>query len=518
MVHGGSRFVRPGSFAARALARVQRDGSLLGRKWRETVLDSQTGKASPVTVRYTGRVTSRHLLLQYAKQKKVGVGHLTLIVPLLTGHVRVSVRDKPIRAAWQDRILYVHNGRPAAGSRRSKEQRIQSEEEHETLWKEMDSSFREGLKEVAAQQKAAKRDRPALHLPRTTDVPLTSLSDSIGEGKTVKLRLICSFDAPSSWTISQAFDSVRSCVLPERCVFAVDDDDKVRIRLSLSRVQQVNYVQGGGKYHRVQVDAVASTTVSRVLDDLQSCGSCLLDPALVEHLMKHDRKCALACFQSRTASQRARALSAGLRRMGLAEKASGIESLLFPTQSGPPTDVATQQAAPSVQAQAQHSLPANDGQRTSDRTQELLNRIKSLEIWAHTWDSSQLSDAESGLAATRAHELLEAMAKQVSSEVPDRWMTAVQDDLIALRQRLSDCEAGLHNVRADAERVDMGAGVYPGHHGVTPVSKEPRVEGGINADESRLSSLEYHLTSLSERFSRHLETHGASTRTSSHMQ
>eukprot|EP00971_Amphidinium_carterae_P063145 1249602-Amphidinium_carterae.1 len=79
-------------------------------------------------------------------------------------------------------------------------------------------------------------------------------------------------------------------------------------------------VHGAGKFQKVQHDAVSNSAYDMLIADFKLSGHTTLEPKLVRHVLDHDKKCTLACFQSQSRDQRLRALAAGLKRMGLPEK------------------------------------------------------------------------------------------------------------------------------------------------------------------------------------------------------
>eukprot|EP00971_Amphidinium_carterae_P125141 2479569-Amphidinium_carterae.2 len=181
------------------------------------------------------------------------------------------------------------------------------------------------------------------------------------------------------------------------------------------------FVEGAGKVVRVQHDSVSLSVCNIVTQDIPSSYHVQFSAEFIKHLVVHDRKCCLACFQAKTVTQRLHALSAACRRMGLLDKVELLAPLILASRTG--------QAAPAATpATAASDAPPPTLQPLS----EVWQRINALEAWAHSWDASNLGDAEAGPAAVRARELLEAMAKQAAADYAPTWC-ASHDEVLQLK-------------------------------------------------------------------------------------
>eukprot|EP00971_Amphidinium_carterae_P191936 3808453-Amphidinium_carterae.1 len=75
------------------------------------------------------------------------------------------------------------------------------------------------------------------------------------------------------------------------------------------------FVQGGGRFQKVQHDTVARSSQALFSEDLIALDCLLLNEKLVKHMFFSDKKCALAVFQAKSRKQRFFAVSAALSRM-----------------------------------------------------------------------------------------------------------------------------------------------------------------------------------------------------------
>eukprot|EP00971_Amphidinium_carterae_P341125 6479771-Amphidinium_carterae.2 len=176
------------------------------------------------------------------------------------------------------------------------------------------------------------------------------------------------------------------------------------------------FVQGGGRFQKVQQDTVARSSLALFSDDLAALDCSLLNEKLVRHVFFSDKKCTLAVFQAKSRKQRFYAVSAALTRMGMAElSASLLQFIQQDVDAGLP-----QQTARSSSQGVFHQTasPLTFGPPQSDLLSQLRNRVSAVEAWAHALDSSQaVGDGESATAMVRANELIEALVKQAVMEV-----------------------------------------------------------------------------------------------------
>eukprot|EP00971_Amphidinium_carterae_P205782 4083786-Amphidinium_carterae.2 len=223
-------------------------------------------------------------------------------------------------------------------------------------------------------------------------------------------------------------------------------------------------VHGAGKFQKVQHNAVSSTAYDLVIKDVKRGGATLFEPKFVKYVLDHDKKCTLACFQSRTSAQRIRAFAAGLKRMGLPEKVAIAESLLSQPAQAHASPGGTSHAhadvfvPPSQQADLEKR---SSGESRDDWLQEplltpsgvhpgddpsfaaLRKRVDSIEVWAHTLDADRGTDSDSVHSAVRARELMEAMVKQILSEQRNEWQEQVESRIIVLEKKVETCLCSL---------------------------------------------------------------------------
>eukprot|EP00971_Amphidinium_carterae_P102403 2027360-Amphidinium_carterae.2 len=193
----------------------------------------------------------------------------------------------------------------------------------------------------------------------------------------------------------------------------------------------VPFRQGAGKVCHVHQNAVAHSVCEALTMDLTAAQCSLVNADLLKHVVLHDKRCCLACFQARTAAQRLCAFAAALRRMGLPDAAAAVHTAsTFDTRHAvPPIDPAASVSAPVLPPPTAQAAIASPSQVND----ALMQRVSSLEIWAHSWDAAQLDDSESGAAAVRAHELLSVMARQAITDQGLEWRDACSAEVDALR-------------------------------------------------------------------------------------
>eukprot|EP00971_Amphidinium_carterae_P032705 644075-Amphidinium_carterae.2 len=199
-----------------------------------------------------------------------------------------------------------------------------------------------------------------------------------------------------------------------------------------------NFVQGAGaKFHRIQHDAVAKVALTMLTKDLSS-SPVVCDAKLVQHVCWNDRKCTLACFQSRCRLQRLRSFAAALRRIGLLhyhdsliqyvqqcgkadpqhakpEPSSEQDSELLPVL---PTAQPQPQARPAcLPSQCVQHGCAHTQVHTQVNTADLATRVAALEAWAHALDSaSQLAPSDAATSLSKATEVIDHIARQAVAQ------------------------------------------------------------------------------------------------------
>eukprot|EP00971_Amphidinium_carterae_P208584 4138459-Amphidinium_carterae.1 len=79
------------------------------------------------------RTSSKEIIAQYAAEKRVGRQYISLYIPAVSNPRWVSYYDKPAHANWAGRTLKMKNGRHAAISRPSIEERRRLERDTDAL-------------------------------------------------------------------------------------------------------------------------------------------------------------------------------------------------------------------------------------------------------------------------------------------------------------------------------------------------------------------------------------------------
>eukprot|EP00971_Amphidinium_carterae_P216739 4302688-Amphidinium_carterae.1 len=218
-------------------------------------------------------------------------------------------------------------------------------------------------------------------------------------------------------------------------------------------------VHGGAKFHRVQHDAVAKVALTALTKDLQ--GTPLrCDIRLLQHVLSSDRKCTLACFQSRCRLQRLRALAAAFHRIGLAQHHTTLLQFVTQTQhsQNQHVDSSTEKNTTPCAAQCAtfahtasspmpSQLPSRDS--VSDHPQqctsagklieELTHRVAALEAWAHTLDSVSSDDpSDCAVSCSKATEVIHRIAHQAVSKYASELPCPPDDALMALSIQLDE--------------------------------------------------------------------------------
>eukprot|EP00971_Amphidinium_carterae_P342966 6482459-Amphidinium_carterae.3 len=233
----------------------------------------------------------------------------------------------------------------------------------------------------------------------------------------------------------------------------------------------INY--GAARGFRVQRDTVAKNALHFLAEDLNTIDDerALGHFTLFQNVLSKDRKCALATFQAKSGAQRFRAVVAALERMGLADKASMMNSwvpLLAPVCQEPRAPGRNDAHATSVHRSSGMESSSCDASSRGCGTglipplpphDRLQRRVDALEAWAHLIDGQlEMDERTTDAAVFRASELLDAMAKQVVKD-------AILHDRDEIMDRLHAVEAGIHSstmesvLAADIEalktKVDM---------------------------------------------------------------
>eukprot|EP00971_Amphidinium_carterae_P083886 1660065-Amphidinium_carterae.1 len=270
----------------------------------------------------------------------------------------------------------------------------------------------------------------------------------------------------SSWLVVSAFPRVRPSLPCPASPTSISSTLSWHDDMSVSSESLFEVVHGAGKVHRVQQEALSVSTYELVVKDLKSHGKGALEPKLIRHVLDHDKKCVLACFQSRTSAQRLRAFAAGLKRMGLSEQADGVAQASPASAAG---------GSGSARADAERApAPANplpkpssgsnslfDGNDSCHRTvsRSVEHRLASLEVWAHAFDSTNGDENTTGAAAAQAHELLSAMAKQAFVEQHTEVFELIHSRLTSLEEQVADCLSFYRRSEADSvPQLFAGAG------------------------------------------------------------
>eukprot|EP00971_Amphidinium_carterae_P206783 4102969-Amphidinium_carterae.1 len=148
------------------------------------------------------------------------------------------------------------------------------------------------------------------------------------------------------------------------------------------------FVQGGGKYHRVQQHSLEFVVVDKLSQDLTHCSSIgIIEKRLLEHLAHADARFVRCAFQANSTLQRLAALAAAMERAGMTDQSKGIriamqnyKESVTGDQVGQTTSGGEETTGPQLAATG----PAVDS------TVEQLNldkRLRAIELWAHALDA-----------------------------------------------------------------------------------------------------------------------------------
>eukprot|EP00971_Amphidinium_carterae_P351087 6491904-Amphidinium_carterae.1 len=220
-------------------------------------------------------------------------------------------------------------------------------------------------------------------------------------------------------------------------------------------------IVGGAKFHRIQHDAVAKVALSLLVKDLLGC-PLQCDVKLLQHVCWNDRKCTLACFQSRCRLQRLRSLAAAFRRIGLLQyhellvkyadrlgkepkPQSPADAPLSPLrpQSQSATPVCPESPVPDpVRADAARCYQGTLDARADHLAQlieEVHSRVTALEVWAHALDgSSQHGSADVITSIGKANEIIEQLAHAAVSKYAQDLAAPSDDTYAALAMHIDE--------------------------------------------------------------------------------
>eukprot|EP00971_Amphidinium_carterae_P224707 4457783-Amphidinium_carterae.2 len=304
--------------------------------------------------------------------------------------------------------------------------------------------------QAAAPQRASRTPQNLMGPP---DLPARAAA-----ARTHRVRFTCDTQVPCDWPLERALRVVREILYLRNCVLQQSEGTLlVQVSPQLARANagvspQQNVVQGGGRYHRVQHDAVAGAAQTAIAADLEGT-PVKWDERLVSRMLAVDRKCTLACFQAKTRWQRMTALGAGFTRMGLPEYAEQAKAFARDKSGGSQDNSAEQivgggDVASETTARTrvrQRGSAVNLGMDDSEQTQSevgralnmLARRVQAMETWAHAMDSVTAADnAQSARSMVHARELLDVLAKKAiqdaNSELTDEIVTQVRHNTARL--------------------------------------------------------------------------------------
>eukprot|EP00971_Amphidinium_carterae_P143383 2840771-Amphidinium_carterae.2 len=224
----------------------------------------------------------------------------------------------------------------------------------------------------------------------------------------------------------QVHDSIKP--LPQRS----DRTDKATARSSSSYGKSA-WRQGGGKFHRVQQEAVSQSAASLVSTDLDP-RPCDISGELIAHLLSHDRKCALACFQAKTRTQRLRALAAGLSRMGLSDQSRQVTAMA----GGKEPRTATQHGGDdraSFRPSASVTQSPDTATTGPSQASDISSRLDVLELWAHSQDAANVMVDADDVGATASRSSSFAHIQEALVQLIDRRVQeAIADSAINMAQ------------------------------------------------------------------------------------
>eukprot|EP00971_Amphidinium_carterae_P340783 6479260-Amphidinium_carterae.1 len=243
-------------------------------------------------------------------------------------------------------------------------------------------------------------------------------------------------------------------------------------------IPPLTMVQGAGRC-RVHSDAVAATAQGMILTDLSSLGL-RWEEKLISHVIHHDRKCTLACFQAKTQAQRIEAFIAALLRMGLYEygkllqdkcstnTAERTDGILDSGEGAAGEDSASSHAAHAGSGSTgAFSRPTHLSKQHSEAPwtpvmRAMGDKISALETWAHALDSvSCEDDARSAKSMVRAGELIEAIYQRVASDMAKEKADDIRETLDNQAKQIQHLNNALsqtqHSGSAIAHSLDEGS-------------------------------------------------------------
>eukprot|EP00971_Amphidinium_carterae_P306141 6084374-Amphidinium_carterae.1 len=173
---------------------------------------------------------------------------------------------------------------------------------------------------------------------------------------------------------------------------------------TLARVTEVSmehkrWIQGAGKSQRVGQQSLEAVVLGKLKQDvLISPGIAKLETRLLEHMTRTDPKLTRAAFQAKSIPQRLEALAAAFHRAGLPDlkeqtklaaeehrrqlQAANIEEeAISPQEEG----TSSGEAPPELHVARAHRKAESD----PGVVNELIQKVKALELWAHAVDASQ---------------------------------------------------------------------------------------------------------------------------------
>eukprot|EP00971_Amphidinium_carterae_P284257 5644043-Amphidinium_carterae.1 len=175
-----------------------------------------------------------------------------------------------------------------------------------------------------------------------------------------------------------------------------------------------------------------------------------MDEKLLQHILWHDRKCTLACFQSRCQLQRLLALAAALQRIGLKQQHDALIQLTTTLRQQPSEKRARVErsglAMRERDAEAfvstvpeEVALSSSPACSPSPKIEALASRIAALEAWAHAFDGTQPdNNPDVNQSLSKATELIQQIAQQSVTKLLAETSAPSPDAIAALTLHVDD--------------------------------------------------------------------------------
>eukprot|EP00971_Amphidinium_carterae_P307987 6120805-Amphidinium_carterae.2 len=423
------------------------------RQWKDRALYRVTivsGKARPMVITYKNVISSKRIIHEYAKQKRVGRAYLTLVLPCVSGRRLVKEDSSPILIRQRSTSLTMKNDRYARNNKRIREERLQDDLLHQFL-----------VDDIRVDKAIQAAPMPEQEMEKEDDGTPTPIPSTII--KNFQVRFVCDAAVPSNWSLEKALKVIRRAFYLPQCTLKRSNgvlEVKVSpelFRKAIREGQHPTLVHGAGRC-RVQADAVAANARGLILGDIQHLGL-QWDQKLVVFLLHHDRKCTLACFQAKSGRQRMQALMAALLRMGLPDHAARLKTALETTELkgdhgrdgsllGEEADWRTETPGISSGSIVEESkfLPEDT------RTEAISKRLEALETWAHACDGVTSEDPNSALISKRkVEEFMESSCQTALSKQEHHLRESMMSTLREMQQRLDAMADSIDSAKKGSE-------------------------------------------------------------------